>query len=160
MAANSLDLTNLAADLYGASDNIEEATQNLLVSAGQQILAEAQSLVHVKTGTLKNSIRLVAIRNQVTVGPDAGRAPYGAYVEYGTGSRGEFPGSVYEIKPKNGEFLVFKVHGRTVYARSVKHPGSRPFPYMRPAATEWVQSLPGNVADVGVSLIVGHKGVS
>lgn len=151
--SNYLDLTNLANDLFKAADNIEAATQNLLDSAGNQILAEAQSKVAVKTGKLKQSITKTSKRMEVTVGPSA---EHGVFIEYGTGTRGEFPSSMYEIRPKNGNVLVFKVGGKTVYARSVKHPGIKAQPFMRPAAEKWVEELPRDTARVGVMLITGH----
>lgn len=153
--SNYLDLTELAKDLTQAAENVEQATQELLEAAGDEIIAEAQSTVVVKTGKLKNSITKTSLPLKVVVGPSA---VYGPYIEYGTGSRGEFPGSMYEILPKKGSVLVFQVGGKTVYARSVKHPGIKAKPYMRPAAQKWVDDLPRDMARVGVMLISGHDG--
>lgn len=152
--SNYLDLTNLAKDLLAASDNIEAVTQDLLEQAGDEIIAEAKATVVVKTGKLKNSITKVSMPLKVIVGP---AQPYGVFIEYGTGSRGEFPGSMYEILPKNGSVLVFKAGGRTVYARSVKHPGIKAQPFMRPSAEKWVEDLPRDMARVGVMMIAGHN---
>lgn len=157
MASNQLDLTALAQDLFKAADNIEMATQNLLDSAGEEILAEAQSTVVVKTGKLRSSLKKTSTKLRVVVGPDRDMAIHGPFVEYGTGTKGEFPGPMYEIKPKNGQYLAFTVGGKRVFARSVKHPGIRAQPYMRPAAKRWVASLPKDVAEVGVLLITGRK---
>ena len=151
--SNYLDLTELAKDLFAAADNAEAATQDLLESAGDEIVAEAMSTVRVKTGTLKNSITKQSTKLRVVVGP---AAPYGVFIEYGTGTKGEFPGSMYEILPKNGSVLKFRVGNKVVYARSVKHPGIKAHPFMRPAAEKWVQSLPADMANVGVMLITGH----
>lgn len=150
--SNYLDLTNLANDLFKAAENVEKVTQDLLEAAGDTIVADAKSRVVVKTGRLKNSITKVSLPMKVIVGP---AALYGTFIEYGTGTKGEFPGSMYEILPKNGSYLKFKVGTKTVYARSVKHPGIRPQPFMRPAAKEWVEDLPRDMARVGVALIVG-----
>jgi hypothetical protein len=37
----------------------------------------------------------------------------------------EYPTRPHTIVPRNGRFLVFQVGGRTVFARSVHHPGTR-----------------------------------
>jgi hypothetical protein len=44
-----------------------------------------------------------------------------------------------------------------VFARSVKHPGIKAYPFMRPATEKWVEELPGDLAEVGVMLISGHN---
>lgn len=151
--SNYLDLTNLAKDLYAAAENAEQATQELLEAAGDAIIADAKSRVRVKTGALKNSITKKSFPLKVVVGPDEF---YGTYIEYGTGTRGEFPGAMYQILPKNGQYLKFKVGSKTVFARSVKHPGIKAYPFMRPAAEQWVDDLPRDLARVGVMLIAGH----
>jgi HK97 gp10 family phage protein len=152
--SNYLDLTELAKDLFKAADNVEQATQELLEAAGDAIVADAKSRVVVKTGALKNSITRTSMPLKVIVGP---QALHGTFIEYGTGTKGEFPGSMYEILPKNGSVLVFKVGNRTVYARSVKHPGIKAQPFMRPAAKDWVEDLPRDMARVGVMLLTGHN---
>lgn len=152
--SNYLDLTNLANDLFEASDNAEAATQSLLEAAGDQVMADAKSRAPVKTGALKNSITKKIEPLKITVGPDMF---YGTYIEYGTGSRGEFPGAVYQILPKNGMALKFQVGSKTVFARSVKHPGIKSQPFMRPAAQKLVDDLPGDIAAVGVMLISGQN---
>ena len=37
----------------------------------------------------------------------------------------EYPTRPHTIVPRNGRFLVFTVNGRKVFARSVRHPGTR-----------------------------------
>jgi HK97 gp10 family phage protein len=154
VTSNYVDLTNLAKDLFKASENAEAATQGLLESAGNSIAADAKSRVRVKTGKLKNSINVKSEPLKVTVGPDEF---YGTFIEYGTGTKGEFPGAMYEIRPKNGSVLAFKVGGKQVFARSVKHPGIKAYPFMRPATEQWVDDLPADMAHVGVMLISGHN---
>lgn len=156
-SVNYADLTELARDLTRAADDVEVATQELLVHAGTQVEAAAISEVPVKTGNLRNSIRMWVGNLRVTIGPDPLKADYGTFVEYGTGTRGEFPGAAYEIRPKNASVLRFKVGGRWVYARVVHHPGIAAHPYMRPALQTWVDSLGEDAAKVGVQMIVGSK---
>lgn len=62
---------------------------------------------------------------EISVGVDPGGriAGYADYV-----SRGTRPHIIRPRKPKG--MLAFKVAGRTVFARHVNHPGTRPNPYL------------------------------
>lgn len=155
--ANFVDLTRLVADLERAADRAEFSATDVLQHAGTQIQAGAISRAPVKTGRLRSSIRMWVEPLRVTVGPDPRIADYGSYVEYGTGVRGEFPGQVYEIRPKTASALRFKVGNKVIYAKVVRHPGNYPHPYMRPALTSWLDSLGDDIALVGVQMIVGPK---
>jgi HK97 gp10 family phage protein len=155
VSVNYADITALAADLTRAADNVEEATQELLEHAGTQIHATAVSQAPVKTGRLRSAIRMWSQPLRVTIGPDVNQVSYGAFQEYGTGTRGEFGGAMYVIRPKTAKALRFRIGDKVVYAKSVRHPGVSPHPYMRPALTQWVDSLGDDAAKVGVTLIVG-----
>lgn len=161
MDAAVLDLTQLATDLRSAGQQADNSLPNVLMSVAQKIEATMKSLAPVKTGRLRDSIRIKVIDPlHLEIGPEG--VDYAVFVEFGTGSRGEFPTGPYEIRPKspNG-LLVFKVDGKTVAAKVVHHPGIRPRPYARPAAAQWLDSLGDAVADVGVQMIVGKgKGAS
>ena len=86
------------------------------------------------------------------IGPT--RVAYAVYQEFGTGTRGEFGGPVYEIRPrKPGGMLKFQVNGRTVYAKVVKHPGIPPHPYMRPAFERIVTPFGQSLSEVGASYV-------
>lgn len=79
-----------------------------------------------RTGNLRRSIdRRVfsAAKGVVFVGEK-----YGKYVEFGT--------RPHIIRPKNAKMLAFRVGGQLVFARQVNHPGSKPYPYMKPAFEE------------------------
>lgn len=146
---NTLDLTTLAQDLQDASDGVSDAVQQLLEQAGNEIAAEAQNNAPVRTGKLRDSIAMVSGPHRVYVGPDVSAVPYANYVEYGT--------APHVIRPANARALRFQIGGTTVFARSVKHPGTKAHPYMRPAAQKWVESLGEKSADVGVALIMGDS---
>lgn len=75
--------------------------------------------------------------------------PYGAYVEYGTQPHDIWPkeGHGFKGPTRRGQSrreitdigtrrvaLRFTVGGRVVFARMVHHPGSKPYPFMQPAA--------------------------
>lgn len=126
--------------------------------AAQEIQQEAQTLAPIKSGRLRNSISIrYPNPMEAVVGP---QVAYGVYQEFGTGERGEFGGSAYTIKPKSpGGLLVFKVGGKTVYARSVRHPGIPAHPYMRPAVEKVLGDMAGSLADKGALLITkGPRG--
>jgi HK97 gp10 family phage protein len=151
--AASVDLISLAADFASASKiGIAQAAQEVIRTAAQTIQQEAQSLAPVKSGRLRSSISIRYPNPlEAVVGP---QVEYGKYQEFGTGERGEFGGSAYTIKPKKpGGVLVFKIGGKTVYARSVRHPGIPAHPYMRPALEKVLGDMTGSLAAKGALLI-------
>lgn len=80
--------------------------------------------------------------------------PYGAYVEYGTKAHRIYPKAAHGMNGPlrqgqtrratgkgphehivgRGIALRFRVGGKTVFAKYVDHPGSKPYPFMVPAA--------------------------
>lgn len=91
-----------------------------------RVHAEGTSLFQDKTGKLRASIR------QRTTGRFEGqlytlpRAKHATFIENGTRR--------HTILPKRGTHLKFKAGGRTVFARKVEHPGTKPRPFMNAAA--------------------------
>lgn len=77
-----------------------------------------------RSGDLTASIgsKLLASGHDVALGEMTAKAPYASHVEGGT--------EPHVILPKNGQFLKFVVNGRTVFARKVNHPGTKPHPFM------------------------------
>jgi HK97 gp10 family phage protein len=146
------DVSGLVKDLAEISNKTpEEITKNILTDFGEKIVGNARAIAPVKTGKLKDSISYRVERNTLSVGP---HVPYGAYMEFGTGSRGEFPGEPYVILPKNKKYLRFKVNGQWVSTKRVVHPGVKARPYMRPAVMKTLGGLAGALADKGQMMIV------
>ena len=83
-----------------------------------------------QTGNLRRSIyKSVEGPERGIVYVDAGAAPYGAGVEYGT--------QPHTIYPKRGKWLAFTgSSGQTVFMKKIDHPGSRPYPYLEPSLDE------------------------
>jgi HK97 gp10 family phage protein len=105
---------------------MEKNIMRSALRAGAKVIAdEAKANVPVKDGDLRDSIRVStrAKRGQVTASAKAGnkKAFYWHFVEFGT--------AAHTIKAKNGKSLFF--NGSNV--RSVRHPGARAKPFMRPA---------------------------
>jgi len=147
------DLTSLVADLTAASQQgMEDVAKKIIKGAAESVQLEAQSLAPIKTGRLRDSITIKYINPlKAVVGTDV---DYGVYQEYGTGLRGEFPGKMYEIKPKKGKVLSFTVSGKRVFAKIVRHPGIKAHPFMRPALTNALgKELTKNLAEAGALII-------
>ena len=83
----------------------------------EEVQVEAQDIVPVDTGDLRNSIMVqtVALEGSVVQGTVAANQPYAAYVEFGTGKRGA-------ASPGAGP-----------YPYTDSWPGMPSQPYMRPA---------------------------
>lgn len=152
MAAASADLRALADDLaFAAGVGPEKAAERLIAQTALQVQALAQGKAPRNTGKLSASIHVTWIsKTDVIIGPSV---PYGVYQEFGTASRGEFPGQAYEIRPKAKPYLVFQVQGRTVVARKVIHPGVKAKPFMRPAVMEALEPFTDRLAAAGQLLI-------
>ena len=94
-----------------------------LIKAGHLVEADAKRLCRVKTGRLRSSITTERIDwDEVRIGTNVS---YGPHVEYGTGP--------HIIVPVNKEYLSFVVGGVRIFTKRVDHPGSRAYPFLRPA---------------------------
>lgn len=145
-AVGSADISKLADALRQTANDSGITTQQVLIAASNQILAEMESRVPVDTGKLRTSLSITVDPDKVTIGPNENIAPYGGYVEFGT--------KAHEIRPKNpGGVLVFKMNGTTVYTKKVNHPGTRAQPYVRPAFEAWVDSLGTMAAEANIKVL-------
>lgn len=109
--------------------------------AGVNVLKkEAEAHVPVKTGALRNSLRISFARKSQQYGwlrahLKAGNkdAWYAHLIEYGTASyysgTGSTVGGPYDIRASKGKSLFFA----GLFAQVITHPGIRPQPFMRPA---------------------------
>lgn len=85
--------------------------------------AVAASASHKVTGALSRAIMYREGREEVKVLIDANVAPHAQFVH--------FPTKAHTIKPKKaGDFLVFKINGKWVKAKEVKHPGYKGDPFL------------------------------
>lgn len=147
-----VDITNLVRDLSEISNlSSAEITENILNDFGQEIVEDAKRLVPVKSGELKSSISYQVNGNELEVDASAEHADF---VEFGTGTKGEYPGKAYDIVPTNGKYLKFTINGRTIYTKKVRHPGIKAQPYLRPAALNATEKLFPKLLDLGQVMIV------
>lgn len=96
-------------------------------------VAEQKQLAPVKTGNLRRTIHVgrVTSRSAETIAS----AKYAAPVEFGT--------RPHEIRPRNRKVLRWKGAGGVVFAKRVRHPGTRAQPFMIPGAERAIASING-----------------
>jgi HK97 gp10 family phage protein len=145
------DITELVEDLAAISEKSpEEITGNIFNVLGMEIMGNARAKAPVRTGRLRDSIDYKISGNQLIIGP---HVPYAPYMEFGTGSRGEFGGSEYIIRPRTKPYLKFKINGKWISTKEVHHPGISPRPFMRPAVEEAMGDLADKLAERGALMI-------
>jgi HK97 gp10 family phage protein len=144
-AVASADISRLTEALRKTAQESQITTQQVLIQSANHILAEIEARVPVKTGTLRRSLAIKVETNKVTIGPNEAQAPYAGYVEFGT--------KPHVIKPKKpGGYLVFTIGGRKIFARQVRHPGTRAQPDVEPGFEAWVDSLGTMAAEANVKV--------
>lgn len=137
--AVEISLSELSKNFENASRRVDHHMTLERAEAARKIMEEMLRLVPRDTGYLASRIVIKHSPQRTEIGPE--RVEYAPHVEYGTGSRSEYGGEAYEIKPKSqAGVLAFQINGRQIYAKSVVHPGIRPQPYVRPAAEAWLAS--------------------
>lgn len=98
-------------------------------SVTRRITAQAKQNAPVLTGNLARTIE-----------PDPVRFSGPFRVETGVTAHANYAAAVHEgtrphvIRPRTARALKFQMGGRTVFASSVNHPGTRPRPFLRNAA--------------------------
>ena len=153
-SAAFIQLDQLAKDLSDASgDKFSAVAKNLVIDTANQVQQFAMAYAPVRTGALRESITILITNGGLgaVISPHVG---YQVFVEFGTGTRGEFPGHPIVITPKKAKVLRFVVNGRVVYAKKVVSPGMAPRPYMRPAAERVAEPLARGMGDNAVIFVV------
>lgn len=116
---------------------ISDGAKDAMTRTGIQMVGEAQRRCPVDSGLLRSSIRHTVSGSRrswtVTIGTAVHYAPH---VEYGT--------KAHYIFPRKKQALFWK--GAAHPVAWVKHPGTKPKPFMRPAIAEapriWAQEAP------------------
>lgn len=108
-------------------------------------------VLHVRTGNLRNSVNpyppdadTFPMQGRVSVDRTA---PYGRMLELGT--------AAHEIVPTRAKALRFMMGGDLIFAMRVRHPGTRPMPFMVPSLTE---KRPSIVAAMRAAVSAAVKG--
>jgi len=108
-----------------------EILPGLVKKAADFAYASMSSRAPVRSGQLLGSIREEMRGLEATVGPTV---PYALYVEYGT--------SPHVITPVFSRVLRFEVEGRVVFTPIVRHPGTKPQPFIRETASTVREKIP------------------
>ena len=98
-----------------------EVMDQALDDTADAMSLDAQRMVPVDTGRLRASIN---VKREFLIKAIGTNVEYATDVEFGTGP--------HEIVAKNKKVLANKKKG-IIFGKKVKHPGSKPRPYMRPA---------------------------
>lgn len=108
-------------DLKIVAERLSEAIEGLIERAAEYAEEEMRRRAPERTGRLKRSIRrrVNLARLEAEVGPTV---PYAIYVELGT--------RPHIIRPVRASALRFEVEGQIVFAKLVRHPGTRPQPFI------------------------------
>ena len=112
-------------DLRIVANRLEEAIKKLIERLADYAEEEMKRRAPVKTGRLKHSIRkrVDLINLEAEVGPEVS---YGVYVEFGI--------RPHIIRPVRARALRFEATGEIVFARLVRHPGTKPKPFIHETA--------------------------
>lgn len=103
-------------------NEIEERLERALPRIAIRMQNELILASPVDTGRLRNSIKVKSTEEGLIIW----MVDYGKFVEFGT--------PPHIITPKEKEALKFKIRrekGKIVFAKVVKHPGTRPNPFIR-----------------------------
>jgi HK97 gp10 family phage protein len=152
-----VDFQELAKDLTAIQGgSVAINTKVMVASALSQIELLAEAYAPRRTGKLAGTIHTELFNNGMS-GKVSVTASYAAYLEFGTGTRGEFPGSTIIIRPKNGKYLKFQGKGgQTIYAKEIRSPGMAPRPFLRPAFERVITPMVSGIADMAqMSILKG-----
>ena len=139
------ELTALRDRLVTARTQIRRAVMSDMEKAAESVQMKMRELAPVDTGFLRDNIAVVKNGDRYTIGPVG--VDYAAAQEYGA--------KPHVIVASAGKVLVFQVGGTTRFAKSVKHPGNKPHPYIRPAGDWAREQLAETIAVTGASLLKG-----
>jgi HK97 gp10 family phage protein len=137
------ELTALRDRLHAARRDIKRAVNSDMDNAAEDIKMKMRELAPVDTGYLRDNIAVIKTPQQWTIGPV--NVPYARAQEYGS--------KPHVIIASPGKVLVFQAGGQTRFAKSVKHPGNKPHPYIRPAGDWARENLRKTVAVTGASML-------
>lgn len=123
-------MARIRLDRAALNRTLTNATRRELREASRQVVNRAKVLAPVRTGRLRSSIRaepprIFSLRGVCKVGSDL---EYAGFVNDGTRK--------HIIRPKTRQALRFKIGGRTVFAKVVAHPGTKPNPFLDRALRE------------------------
>lgn len=140
-------LEQLRDRLNSASRGIRRAVNSEMDNIAEDVKQVMWQLAPYDTGNLRDSIAILKTGDRWEIGPV--NVPYAAAQEYGA--------KPHIIVASPGKVLVFNIGGVKKFATSVKHPGNKPHPYIRPAGDWAREQASDRIAVVGASMLeTGH----
>ena len=109
---------------------VEKAFQRLITRLADFAYEEMRRRAPVRTGKLRRSIEKRVGRLKAEIGPTV---PYAVFVERGT--------RPHIITPVRAQALRFEIGGEVVFAKLVRHPGTKPQPFVRETAEETARRI-------------------
>lgn len=123
----------LRMDQGRANGIARDEAYRLVADCTRRTFNRANILTPVDTGNLRAG-------NQMAVSRDSGGARGWVYNNVSYADAVHDGSGPYTIRPRKGKALKFVVEGRTVFARSVRHPGTKGRPWIRRAGRETAAS--------------------
>ena len=123
------NLSEVVKDFEAYDKKVQERLQGIVIQSGEKLRSMQVKILKRKvkkwTGNLASSLNIkYSGRNLgVAVGPDNNKAKYAGYIEHGR--------PPFTIRPKNGEYLTFKIGVNWVKVKQVQHPGFAGYWYVR-----------------------------
>jgi|TARA_R110000787_G_scaffold102984_3_gene209253 hypothetical protein len=142
---------DLATNLEGAATLIKGELNKALRKIGKMMVPALKQNTPRAAGKLANSTRF-----QITGSPadqkleirQGARTPagdfYGSFVRLGT--------KPHEIRPVNAKALAFTIGNKLVFAKVVKHPGTKANPYHVDTLKEKQSEIQAVVTDAGINV--------
>lgn len=127
MITLSANFDSIIANISNAAEGFEQTAKDIVKKSTLNIEASAKMKAAVQSGKLRSSINS-RFENEGMTGIVEATAAHAAFVEYDT--------RAHIIRAKNAKFLRFKMDGEIHFRKSVKHPGTKAQPFMRPAGEE------------------------
>lgn len=118
------------------ASQVNEILTRRLRSIIRQVAADARTNAPVDTGRMAQAIKEDPIESPTpfrVIGGVTSHAPYSIYVHQGT--------APHVIRPRNASALKFEAGGRTIFASSVQHPGTRARPFLTNAVARVLRDL-------------------
>lgn len=143
MSVDVTQLQKLRDGFRDARENIRRTLMSDLEWGAEQVKLKMRENAPVDTGFLRDNIHVIKIGNAYEIGPV--NVPYARPQEYGA--------KPHTITAGPGKTLAFMMNGKMVFVKSVKHPGNKAQPYIRPAGDWAREEMPERIKVTGASML-------
>lgn len=141
MTETKMSLEDLTKAQRQAGYTVSRKTARKMNRLVADIYEEMLRRVPERTGALKKDLRIKVGHMRWEIGPES--VPYAMYVEHGT--------KAHVIRAKDAKALRFNGRNGPVFAKEVRHPGTRAQPYIKPAFDKYIPNTDKDVAKIGAT---------